>query len=88
MGNYITRVKAEVLYEKTFRILGKYDDFLSTTNNPYDYIKVLSESLAKYLPKIIQCEDEETFLNLERNINEYERIIDNASSFEMQVSDV
>lgn len=83
MGNYLTRVKAEVLYEKTFRILGKYDDFLSTTNNPYDYIKVLSESLAKYLPKIIQCEDEETFLNLERNINEYERIIDNASSFEM-----
>ena len=41
MGNYITRVKAEVLYEKTFRILGKYDDFLSTTNNPYDYISFL-----------------------------------------------
>lgn len=80
MRSYLLTAKAEVLYEKTFGILAKYTAYLNNTADPFDCVQVLAEKLAEYPPQIIGCEDEKTFAKLEKNINEYDRIIDNINT--------
>ena len=80
MRSYLLTVKTEVLYEKTFGILAKYTAYLNKTADPFDCVRVLAEKLAEYPPQIIGCEDEKTFAKLEKNINEYDRIIDNINT--------
>lgn len=80
MSGYLLTVKTEVLYEKTFGILAKYTKYLNSTKEPLDCIRVLAERLAEYPPQIIDCSDEETFKRLEKNINEYKKIIENVDS--------
>lgn len=80
MSSYLLTAKTEVLYEKTFGILAKYTNYLNSTKEPLDCIRVLAEKLAEYPPQIVDCSDDATFNQLERNINEYKRIIENVNS--------
>ena len=80
MSSYLLTAKTEVLYEKTFGILAEYADYLNTTKEPLDCIRFLADKLAEYPPQIIDCPDKETLNQLERNIDEYKKIIENVNS--------
>lgn len=77
---YLLTAKTEVLYEKAFGILAKYANYLNNEKEPLDCISLLADKLAEYPPRIIDCPDEDAFNTLERNINEYKKIIDDVTS--------
>lgn len=80
MTNYLVTAKAEVLYEKANDILAKYEDYLNNCDAPLECIESIYNTFCVYSKKIIMCSDENSYVELERNVNEYAAIIENVYS--------
>ena len=80
MSEYLVSVQAEVLYEKANNILAKYEKYLNEASETLDVIEELYKNFCVYTKKIILCSDEIDYKRMERNVNEYDRIIDNVYS--------
>lgn len=80
MTDYFVTVKAEVLYEKANSILAKYEKYLDTCETPLECIESIYKTFCVYSKRIIMCSDEKSYKELERNVNEYDTIIENVFS--------
>lgn len=79
MIDYSVSLNAEILYESTFAVLAKYAKYLQESKEPLECIKTLYDSLKNYTDRILLCKSEAEYDILKKNIDEYEKIIDNVS---------
>lgn len=73
------QVKSEVLYERVFGVIRKYADYLNNTSEPLESIKAMYKEICGYPDKIILCNRDYGFVELEAMIHAYEVFIETVS---------
>lgn len=75
MLNSVNQVKSEVLYEKVFRVLRMYTDYLKQTTEPLESAKAIYNEISAYPDKVVLCNDDKEFAKLETTIRACESFI-------------